>query len=254
MGLHYENFGMEEFYEDTDFSIALGKYAAEKGKTFVGYYNIPYLYHNLGDMEVIVSLEELDDGKLDAKRIDTHCRGTSIWDAVLHEINVNPKDECKMYHRVMIEGANGMQNLAIVELVHSDVLPSFMAGDEVRMQVVGFPQLVEIYTDEDEYMEAQDEWNGNKLGLAEGLIAVSGFLKNHNPEDPEFEKDPDRDLLHVMCCRINKIYWGKFDFEDVHEKQAFLMILCRPEWENFSLSALRIRYEMKTGRSCSRVH
>ena len=238
MALNYENFGMEEFYEDTECALGLGKYAAQNGKSFVGYYDIPYLYHNLGDMEVIVSLDRLDDGKYDARRIDTHCRGNSIWDAVLHEINVNPKDASKMYRRVMIEGANGMQNLAIVELVHSDVLPSFLPGDLVRMQVVGFPKLIEIYANEDEYMEAQDEWEGKKLGLAEGLIAVTGFLKNHNPDNPECEQDPDSDLMHAMCCRINRLS---------------SRCLSRPGWANSSLSAHRNRSGRRTYRSCGRV-
>ena len=224
MGLHFENFGFKEFYDDKDTVIGLGRYTAEKGKAFIGYYDIPYLYHNFGDMEVIVTSDRTEDGVLEVTRIDNHCRGNCIWDAVLEEWDINPKDQDKMHQRVMIEGANGMRNMAIVDLIHADVLPSFLGGDAVKMQIIGFPKLIELYETEDDYMEAQDEWQGKKLGLADGLIAPTGFMKNHDPENPEFEKNPDEDTWHVMRGRINKILWGRFALEEMLEKQAFLLI------------------------------
>ena len=76
-------------------------------------------------------------------------------------------------------------------------------------------------------MQAQSEWQGKKLGLADGFIAPTGFMKNHDPKNPDCEKNPDADTLHALRGAITGIYWGKLELGEFREDKAFLKIFVR---------------------------
>ncbi len=224
MSLFFENFGLGEFTEDEELIAGLACNATENGKTFHGYYDDFYLYRNFGDMEMIISIVKNEDGKWEADRYDSHCRGNCIWEAVVHGVNMNPDGQDRLHQRILISGANGVKNLAVVNLVHADVLPSFMEDDVIRMQIVGFPDLIKLYEDEDSYMNDQEEWNGGKLGLADGLIMPSGMLTNRNPNSEHFNQDQDMDSWHVLRGSITKALWGALDFSEEKYETAFIIL------------------------------
>ena len=107
MSLFFENFGLEELSDDMELIEDLVCDAAENGKVFQGYYDDFYLYRNYGDMEMIISIVKNEGGEWEAAKYDSHCRGNSIWEAVVQGANINPDEQDHMHQRILISGANG---------------------------------------------------------------------------------------------------------------------------------------------------
>ena len=224
MSLFFENFGLEELSDDLELIEDLVCDAAENGKVFQGYYDDFYLYRNYGDMEMIISIVKNEDGEREAARYDSHCRGNCIWEAVVQGANINPDNQDHMHQRILISGANGVKNLAVVNLIHADVLPSLMKDDVISMQVVGFPMQIRLYEDEDSYMDDQGEWNGGKLGLEDGLIFPTGMMTNRNPKSEHFNQDQNLDSWHLLRGTITEAVWGKLTFNDETLEKAFIIL------------------------------
>ena len=224
MSYFYENFGLEELYDEKDVMFNLECLALQNSKVIEGYYDTPYLYSNFGDMELVLYTERSEEGKLKIVHCDNHCRGNTIWEVVVSGLDANPKEFTHLKRHLMVKGAGGQQALLVINLMMPDVLPGFTENETVRMQVIGFPQHIKLYTDEDEYFEDQEVWkfNGEKLGLADGFIMPNGFLHNHDPERADEETDPEDDCLHLLRGIITGVYWGKLKFEGETLEHCFI--------------------------------
>lgn len=219
MAQYLENLNMDFFKESADAYNSLIGLTASEGKGIYGYYNLPYLNKHLGNAQLILRTgfreqsEEVEGYCVSAEGLDTHASGNSVWMVRLCEMNINKKDADLLEKRVVVKRMNG-EGMAVVNLVNADVLPSFMDNDVVRMQMVAFPDVIEYYKDEDDYVNQQpDSKDGHKWLIGEGSVIPTGMLRNRNPESEEFGKDDRIDDITAIRGTVRKLFWGKIEFE-----------------------------------------
>ena len=211
-----ECLGLDFLTEDEEtFGNFLGAVCAE-GKAILGYYGIPYLNREYGWAQFIARTElNEEEQRLEFRGLDTHISGVTVWDALLSEINLQPKDADPLSRRVVVKRASDGGGMAVVNLVNADVLPSFMENDRVKMQMVAFPEEIHYYPDEDAYAADQPESeNGKKWLLADGSMIASGILSNHSPDNPDKDKDHYSDNFMLIRGTVKKIRSGIVKFEE----------------------------------------
>lgn len=153
----FENYGLGFVAEEHDEFDGFFGYVLSQGKIVPGYYGLPYVFTPMGDVEFWTRTGMDEDGSLVATAIDAHSCGQCIWDVVHTGIDVSPAEGPKLRRTVMVTRKDGTGGMLPVNLITADVLPSFMKGDEMRVQVIAQPLLIEYYASEEEYEEAQPE-------------------------------------------------------------------------------------------------
>jgi hypothetical protein len=207
-----ENYGLDFLMEDDTITGFVG-YLVKEGKPVQGYYVYPYLYKSMGDVEYWVKTQRDDSGNLNVKGIDSHCGGNCVWDMVCSGIDITPKDFSKLERTLILERADGSGGLLPVDLITADVLPSYLKGDHVTMQVIGLPLEINYYANEEEYTADQpDNETGEKWMVSNGALFPLSFLVNHNPEHYERGKDYVSDAYLHFTATVTKLYHGVFDF------------------------------------------
>lgn len=213
MAQFLENFGLDFFTEEEETFTNLMKFVASEGKPITGYYGLPYFNHHFGEVQIILNTEHNDSGEgLSVTGLDTHASGRAVWEVRLSEVNIDRKDKDTLSKRVVVSRMDGSGGMAVVNLVNADVMPSFLEGDTVKMQMIAFPKLIEYFESEEAYEEKQPKMkNGGSFCLAEGTVFPTGMLRNRNPEDPDFEQSDDLDDLTAIRGTVKGAYWGKFE-------------------------------------------
>lgn len=205
-----ECLGLDFLREEEETLINFMKAICEEGKAIVGYYGYPYLNREYGHPQFIVRTE-LDNVEkhLLVTGMDTHLSGVAVWDTVLSGMDLQPRDADLLTRRVVVNRESDGGGMAVVNLVNGDVLPSFLEGDRIKMQVVAFPELIHYFPDEEAYAAAQPEGvNGKKLLLADGGMLASGLLSNHAPDNPDHDKDHESDNYMLIRGTVKKIAQG----------------------------------------------
>ena len=205
-----DNLGLGEFAESEEAMRYLLGTVVEEGKSIPGYSDVPYIRKTFKCAEIIARLTREEEGYA-VSGIDTHCSGNMIWDAVIQN-DITPEDADPGERKVLISTCE-YHGLAVVNLVDADVLPSFLAGDRIRMQMVGIPVFLDIYENEEEMADAHPESAaGEKIILADGVIFPGGFFRNHNPDHGSCENSPEDDI-NLIRGTIKRIYGGDFEIE-----------------------------------------
>lgn len=224
MALYLENFDLDFFREDEDMLMGLMGHVAKEGKGITGYYGLPYLNLHYGDVQMILRTDHREDGEgLEVQGLDTHAKGNAVWECRLNSIDINKNERDKLSRRVMVTRLDGSGGMAVVTLVNADVLPSFLEDDTIKMQMIGFPELIQYFEDEDAYAESQPSLRGGqKFMLSEGSVFPSGFMRNRSPEDPDFESDEHLDDITNIRGTVKRCYYGKFTLgEESHDTFVF---------------------------------
>jgi hypothetical protein len=209
-----ECLGLDFLTEDEEtFGNFVGAVCAE-GKGILGYYGYPYLNREYGWAQFIARTELNEEEKhLEFTGLDVHLSGVTVWDALLSDINFQPKDADSLSRRVIVKRASDGGGMAVVNLVNADVLPSFLENDRIKMQMVAFPEEIHFYADEDAYAADQpDAPNGKKWLLADGSVLASGIFKNHAPDNPDNDKDHYSDNYMLIRGTVKKIAPGVVKF------------------------------------------
>lgn len=211
-----ECLGLDFLTEDEEtFGNFVGAVCTE-GKIISGYYGTPYLNREYGWAQFVARTEINEKEKrLEFTGLDTHLSGVTVWDMLLSEINLQPKDADPLSRRVVVKRASDGGGMAVVNLVNADVLPSFLENDRVKMQMVAFPEEIHYYPDEDAYAEDQPSTpDGKKWLLADGSMLASGILSNHSPNNPDKDKDHYSDNYMLIRGTVKKIQAGIVKFEE----------------------------------------
>ncbi len=211
--LFMENFGLDGLADSEDTVGGLMRHVAQEGKPIVGYYGLPYFNLHYGDVQMILRTEHSESGNgLNATGIDSHAAGRAIWEARLSGADINLKDADLLSRRAIINMVDGSGGLTVVTMVNADVLPSFMEGDVVKMQVIAFPELVEYFPDEDAYADSQPSLeNGGKFLVELGTCFPTGFMRNRGVGSSEFESDEHLDDIVNVRGIVKALYHGKFE-------------------------------------------
>ena len=227
MPAYFENLNMEYFIESEDAYTSLMQLVASEGKGIWGYYKLPYINKHFGNAQVILRTQmreqsaEINGLQIQAVDMDTHTSGRRVWEVRVHEMNIDKKEHGPLEKRVVVTRMDG-GGMAVVNIVNADVLPSYMKDDVIKMQMVAFPDIVEYFKDYADYAAHQPNGNdGHKWLIGEGSVFPTGMLRNRDPESSEFESNERLDNLTAIRGTVQKLYWGKIEF-DGEEHDAFL--------------------------------
>ena len=174
-----ENLGLEFLLETEDDVDKLMCIVAREGTPIIGYYGAPYLNLHFGDAQFIARTEIDQELRcIQITGLDTHSSGSCIWKSRVSGIAISPKDAENTQRKCILKRMEDGSGMAVVNIVNADVLPSFLDNDEITLQMVAFPTLIEYFCDEDEYAEHQPEQqNGEKMAGVRRLYFPGGIYE-----------------------------------------------------------------------------
>ena len=132
-----DSFGLAELTARPEDAMRLAGLAMAEGQRVAGYRGDYYRYR-LGDAAAVVRLRrDPDSGQEELLGIDAHTAGGCPWTCRVVK-NVTPEGADEMSLRLLVE-AGEAGDRAVVNVLCADVLPDPAAGDELRLQMAGFP-------------------------------------------------------------------------------------------------------------------
>ncbi len=227
MAMYLENYGLDVLAEDEDTLMGFLRHLTEKGKPVIGYYGHPYLFTPMGNVEFWVNTE-IGENAINVTGFDTHCGGDCIWDMVCSGMDLTPKNSSPLKRVVMFKSVDGRACMLPVHVITADVLPGFLEGDKVRLQMIALPLKIEYYENEDEFQEktCQTDAYGKKWGISLGSLLALPFLVNHEPNTYEQGKDYETDSYLRFSATVTGLWHGTFESE---ENKFNTFIRCRAE-------------------------
>lgn len=206
-----ESMGLEFFREDEDSSMALLHFVAKEGKSINGYYDYPYINCALGNVDLILNTKRTKAG-LETTVLDTQSAGMCVWEVKI-VLDITPSEYEVTQKRLLVSTKDDTHNV-VIEVVNADVLPSFLPGDTIKLQVVAFAQYIDYDKDEDEYTK---NWPGNYM-IADGSVIPSQFFFNHDVGVDESKKDYSNDNVILIRGTVKIFYDGEISIEGKKEK------------------------------------
>ena len=137
MAARLDSFGLTELAAKPEDAFRLAGLAMAEGRRIPGYGG-DYYYYWIGDAAVVIRTR-LDPGTGEEELLgmDTHAATACQWLCRVVR-DVTPEGADPLSRRVLVQ-KDGLEGLAVVDLVCADVLPGLRAGDSLRMGMVGFP-------------------------------------------------------------------------------------------------------------------
>ncbi|MDE6869296.1 MAG: hypothetical protein K2J75_01070 [Clostridia bacterium] len=215
MPRQYENFGIKDAGEFI--ANHLPDYIIDIQNIYRGYKNI-LIVHKSGDFEANCTLEIMERS-LNLKTLNLHVNNKAVWTL----------EPTFVYNRNYTEwisclcSINGSESCAPVCIINPDLLPRIEEGEIIQAKVIAFSVGLNTFATEEEMEkvfpimqgmkinpELEDEvpdLNGQRIGIAQGLIFPTGFLLNHqvknDSDDEASSSDYDYDDdLGTICGKI----------------------------------------------------
>ena len=222
-----DSYGLEFLGEDEDTLMGAVRYTVQEGKAITGYYGTPYFYMPVGSAEFWANSEKGENGQLAISGFHTHCGGKTIWDMVCSDIDLAPKDRARTERILMMSPCTGDGGMIPIDIITADVLPSFLKGDKLTLQLVAPCLDVNYYATEEEYDKSvpTDE-RGEKWGIADGALMALPFLANHLVDNYEEGKEYDNDAYVYFKAKVTRLYVGTFE---IGEQKQNTFIRCFAE-------------------------
>jgi hypothetical protein len=236
---YIKNFGMDNFLDDPNSKLfrALIAYVAENGKPFKGYKGT-YFYNSLGYAEFIMHcLPAPGKKQLEMVGFSTHSMNDNFW-TLRVEHALKDVDDDALSMTCLFKHAEHGNGLLPIQLVHADVIPSYLQDDLVTVQVSGFPEQVEYFSDEEEYFKQGPDMGsikGDKIHLSEGVFLAAGLLTRHivtnNDSQEENETDGDADAMVLVWAHVKDVITRPFMKEATVDK--YLSVVVETEFGTF---------------------
>lgn len=209
-----ESYGLGFLDEDDDTLMGVVGYVVSKGKAFSSYSGTPYLYMPMGRVEFWVGTEKDEPGKFHVSGFHTHCAGNHFWEMICSGIDLSPKSLPGNERILMLNPSTEGGGMLPVDLFNADVLPSFLKGDRLKLQIVAPCLNVQYYATEDEYADAQPEdKHGKKWLLPDGALLALSFLGNHIAGNYEEGKEYEDDAYVTFKATVKALWHGTFEME-----------------------------------------
>lgn len=222
-----DSYGLDFLGEDEDTLMGAVRYTVQEGKAITGYYGTPYFYMPVGSAEFWVSSEKGENGQLAISGFHTHCGGKTIWDMVCSDIDLAPKDCAKTERIMMMSPCTGDGGMIPVNIITADVLPSFLKGDKLTLQLVAPCLDVYYYATEEEYDKSvPTDKRGKKWAIADGALMALPFLANRLVDNYEEGKEYDNDAYVNFKAKVTRLYVGTFE---IGEQKQNTFIRCFAE-------------------------
>lgn len=210
-----DTYGLSGLAEDEVGFENLLKYIASEGKPFMGYYGAPYFYLQAGRAELWVATEKTDDGHLGLTSFHTHCSGNHMWEMIVSGIDLSPKSLSKTERFLMMNRSTDNGGLLPVDIFNADVLPSFLKGDRLKLQVVASCLEIGYYSSVEEFNDTLPrDKRGKKWSLANGSLFPLSFLGNHQIDRYEEGEEYTNDIDVHFRATVKALYFGTFSLGD----------------------------------------
>ena len=213
-----ESYGLEFFEENDETMTGLVGYVVSKGKAFSSYYGAPYLYMPVGAPEFWAGSEKDSEGKLHINSFHTHCGGRNIWEMICSDIDLSPKACPKNERILMMSRSTEEGGMLPVDIINADVLPSYLKGDRINLQIVAPCLVVNYYATEEEYDDAQPkDKHGKRWLISDGSLMALSFLGNHLVGLYEEGKEYDNDAYVTFRATVKGVFHGVFELDGTRE-------------------------------------
>ena len=233
MFYHFRNVDLD-FLFDKEGSLSgfVGK-VLDSARIVSGYGSF-YLYSSIGDpeFEIISNIDEKKQ-ELDLASMETHVCGDCVWEMAVAS-DITDKSAHPLKRNIIFRDADNGEGLVPIGLRYSDVIPSFLPDDVIKMQVVAFAESVELFENEKAYFAAcEKDENGNVVEPGNGVIFPSGLVHNHAPSPDGNDEENDRtqtDLYVILRSTIKSVIkggmsnWWKADDEDEQSFHTFYYV------------------------------
>lgn len=221
MALFLECIGLDIFEDEEEGVMALCAWTIKEGRPIIGYDNTLYLYNEMGGAQLTATAKiGVESEQITVERLDSHSVGNAVWNVRV----VSELDDGRRYEkRLLVKNTDG-NGLAVVNLIGSDVLPSFLPDEEITMQMTAFPINVQYFKDEDDYAALYPEGaNGKRLIMGDGTVIPFGLFSEN--DDSNEEQDKENDIVHIRGT-IQGVYESIAKFKDFDENECPKFIRC----------------------------
>ena len=141
-------------------------YIWEEGRSFPGY-KMMYHYMNFGHVEFIVGMSNQED---EPYIFNTHVMGNYFWKLEVSSFGEYTNEGLDCNEKIVFFRQPAGRTIVPVFLIMHDVIPSYLEGDSVYMQIYAFPIDIHYYKDEERYQKACPPLMGGSLCMAPNQI------------------------------------------------------------------------------------
>ena len=156
MAARLDSFALTELAARPEDAFRLAELAMAEGSRIPGYGG-DYYYYRIGDAAAVIRTRlDPETGAEELLGMDTHAASGCQWTCRMVK-DVTPEDAGPLSRRVLVRREDG-GDTAVVDLVCAGVLPDLREGDELRLNMAGFPLRISYDTGESTgVVEAQVE-------------------------------------------------------------------------------------------------
>lgn len=164
MAIRFDSFSLNDLVAKPEDAFRLCSLAMVGGQRVQGYSG-DYFRMYLGDAMVVVrTMLDSATGQEELLGMDTHAVSDCIWDCTVVK-DVTPADADPMERRLLVT-TPGRSDTALVDVLCADVLPEFIPGIRIQLNMVAFPlRIVYSETSKGSVLEATDD-----AVLLEGIV------------------------------------------------------------------------------------
>lgn len=212
MAWNLDCYGLEYLDETQEDRQKLLVHIAKHAESFKGYRGI-YLNYYMDSVQYCLSAVKNASGQYEVINMDVHNTGREIWTCRVR--NMLRCDEDNPLSRRIMVSTEDNESFAVVELINSDILPSYEEGEIIRFQVTGQALRVHYYENEEEFIQAEGieikdhpVLKPGKMVNGEGMIIASGFLNQHmvrKDQTQEREIDPEVDSYSAVRGTVKRL-------------------------------------------------
>ena len=240
-----DNYGVSAFAETKEVYKRFLTMISREGKSITGYYGTPYYRLTLGDMEFWLSTRITENGKIEVTGLSTHCQGSTVWDLIHAGVDLTSKvrkiggwgkdevieqwgnqdpGEMMNIERVMLFYVkNGEGGFLPIHLVNADVLPSFIKGDKIKVQVMALPVIINYYANDEACDDALlNDQNGIKWEIAEGSLIPLDYIRDHRTGQSKIDEDYASNSFVVFRARVKALLNGCCQGENGEQFVTFI--------------------------------
>ena len=185
MAMRLDSFGLTELTAKPEDAFRLASLAMAEGRRIPGYGG-DYYYDRIGDAAVVIRTRlDPESGEEELLGMDTHAASDCQWVCRVVK-DVTEETAGPLSRRVLVK-RDGGDDMAVVDLLCADVLPDLREGDELRLNMVGFP--LRISYDEGEskdVVEAQRD-----------TVLLQGTVKDAKVGETYFGMEPLTKFISV---------------------------------------------------------
>ncbi|MCR4661542.1 MAG: hypothetical protein K5765_06035 [Clostridia bacterium] len=142
----FSNVSLNKMVDPKDIVKSFVELTVKKG-TKVDGYNDSYFNYNLSAVQFVVSCNEKTKS---LNTLDVHYISDNTWNVeVVGDINCTNEISNGLTKRLMVK-PNGSDEELPLYVLNSDLLPSYLPGEKLELQVIAFPEIIKVFEyDED---------------------------------------------------------------------------------------------------------